>query len=157
VIASDVAYDPALTQAFFCSLRELLLAAAPRAVAVVALERRVNFSASLCDVVALDADVFADVTPAAAARAAAHSAAQFAAGCGCAPDGTLLSGFSGHKVQYARCLISAAHTHAFAAGREQRAAVPVRADRQRALPLALRVVGNHAQAASVMDVKHSTA
>jgi hypothetical protein len=61
VIASDVAYDPALTQTFFLALRALLLAAAPRAIALVTLERRVNFSASLCEVVALDADVFADV------------------------------------------------------------------------------------------------
>lgn len=63
VIASDVAYDPSLTQAFFLALRALLLAAAPHAIALVTLERRVNFSAAMCDVVALDADVFADVTP----------------------------------------------------------------------------------------------
>ena len=62
IIASDVAYEPALTQVFFCALRTLLLAAAPHAKALVTLERRVNFSASLCDVVALDADVFADVS-----------------------------------------------------------------------------------------------
>jgi hypothetical protein len=61
VIASDVAYDPALTQSFFVALRALLLAAAPHAVALVTLERRVNFSESMRDVVALDADVFADV------------------------------------------------------------------------------------------------
>jgi hypothetical protein len=63
IIASDVAYEPSLTQAFFIALRALLLAAAPHATALVTLERRVNFSVSLCDVVALDADVFADVSP----------------------------------------------------------------------------------------------
>jgi hypothetical protein len=63
IIASDVAYEPSLTQAFFIALRALLLAAAPHASALVTLERRVNFSVSLCDVVALDADVFADVSP----------------------------------------------------------------------------------------------
>jgi hypothetical protein len=62
VVASDVAYDPQLTQAFFVCLRLLLLAAPPHAIALVTLERRVNFSASMCDVVALDADVFADVS-----------------------------------------------------------------------------------------------
>lgn len=62
IIASDVAYEPSLTQAFFIALRAQLLAAAPHATALVTLERRVNFSVSLCDVVALDADVFADVS-----------------------------------------------------------------------------------------------
>jgi hypothetical protein len=61
-LASDVAYEPALTRVFFVALRTLLLAAAPHATALVTLERRINFSAALCDEVALDADVFADVS-----------------------------------------------------------------------------------------------
>jgi hypothetical protein len=51
-----------LTQTFFIALRGLLSAATPNAKALVALERRINFSESLCDIVALDADVFADVS-----------------------------------------------------------------------------------------------
>jgi hypothetical protein len=62
IIASDVAYEPSLTQSFFVALRALLLAAAVHAKALVTLERRVNFCVSLCDVVSLDADVFADVS-----------------------------------------------------------------------------------------------
>jgi hypothetical protein len=62
VVAADVAYEPALTQTFFIALRGLLSAATPNAKALVALERRINFSESLCDIVALDADVFADVS-----------------------------------------------------------------------------------------------
>ena len=65
------------------------------------LERRVNFSASLRDVVALDADVFADVNvlrkqpdflPLTQCR-------QYATGAGCDDEGRLMKGFSGRKVQ----------------------------------------------------------
>ena len=105
IIASDVAYEPSLTQAFFIALRALLLAAAPHATALVALERRVNFSVSVCDVVALDADVLADVREIRVLRfrssmcaPAANYLHQFATGCGCDKEGNVMNGFSGRKV-----------------------------------------------------------
>lgn len=105
IIASDVAYEPSLTQAFFIALRALLLAAAPHATALVALERRVNFSVSVCDVVALDADVLADVREIRVLRfrssmcaPAANHLHQFATGCGCDKEGNVMNGFSGRKV-----------------------------------------------------------